>query len=175
MKKVFAFLISKELWIGAAGSILATILLSIVNGIIPDNWKEIFSFEFIDEFFTQPIPLYWILILVFAISIIIYLRRTKREPAFIKETSCKMGELTWHWRWEYDKNDKLWVMNDYYPLCPDCGKELRMGYGDQDHSCVNGHHYQIQDYLKMKGQIVTDIANKYPKEADKIYRSPYIG
>ena len=168
MKKFFSFFVSRELWIGVVGSIIATILISVLNKIPIESLKDVFTKDFIVSVLKQPISLYSILLGVFVLIIIVYVIRAKRNSAFLKETTMKMGGYLWHWNWRYDKEEKNYDMVDFLPLCPQCGVELRMGYGEHTHSCVNGHHYNIQRYFELKSQIQTELRKKYPKEANLI-------
>lgn len=175
MKKFFKFFISRELWIGVAGSVIATVIISILNKLPLGNIKSVFTKEFLVSMLEQPIPLYAILISVLVLIIIVYVIRAKRNPAFLKETSMKMGDFIWHWNWNYDKKEKNYDMVDFLPLCPQCGVELRMGYGEHTHSCVNGHKYKVQRYFELKSQIKTELRKKYPKDANLIAVDQFIG
>lgn len=175
MKKFFKFFVSRELWTGVTGSIIAAIIISIFNDLPIKGIKSVFTKDFIVSVLEQPVPLYVILISVLVLSIIIYLVRRRRTPAFLKETTMKMGDFTWHWNWSYDKKEKNYDLVDFLPLCPQCGKELRMGYGEHTHSCVNKHQYNIQGYLELKAQIKTELRKKYSKDANLIAVDMYIG
>ena len=168
MKRIVNFFVSRELWIGVAGSIIATIIISIYNNLPFESIKSVFTKDFVVSVLEQPIPLFVILIIVLVLSIIIYYVRSKHSPAFLKETSMKMGDYTWHWNWSYDNKEKNYDMVDFLPLCPQCGMELRMGLGEHTHSCVNSHHYNIQRYFELKAQIKTELRKKYPPNANLI-------
>lgn len=176
MKVILKYLVSKELWIGVVGSIIATIIISLFNKISVEGINTLFTFEFWKNVLTQPISLYVILIAVVIVSAVLFaLRLNRRKPEFLKETTAIMGRFTWHWRWSYDEKEKEYDMYDFLPLCPKCGNELRMPYGGHTHDCINGHQYNIQNYLKLKAQIKSDLRTKYPDDADLIAMSPYIG
>lgn len=175
MKKFFNFFVSRELWIGVAGSIIATIIISICNSLPITDIKEFFTKDFLVSVLKQPLPLYTVLLGVLGLMIIVYVIRVKRNPAFLKETSMIMGDFIWHWNWSYDKEEKNYDMVDFLPLCPQCGVELRMGYGEHTHSCVNGHQYKVERYFELKSQIKTELRKKYPKEADLISVDLMIG
>ena len=175
MKRVMEFLISRELWIGVVASLIATAIISIFNKIPMEGIKQIFTLDYLKGIFTQPIPLYVILISILFLTIVLFIIRIKRKPRFLKETTMKMGGFLWHWRWVYDKKEHDYDMADFLPLCPKCGRELRMGLGEHTHSCVNQHHYNIQRYFELKAQIKSTLRNNYPKEADKISVDQIIG
>ena len=127
MKVILKYLVSKELWIGVVGSIIATIIISLFNKISVEGINTLFTFEFWKNVLTQPISLYVILIAVVIVSAVLFaLRLNRRKPEFLKETTAIMGGFTWHWRWSYDEKEKEYGMYDFLPLCPKCGKELRM-------------------------------------------------
>lgn len=176
MKVIFKFLISKELWIGVAGSIIATVIISLFNQIPVGGMNVLLTLDFWKEVLTQPIPLYVILILAVIVSIVLFVVRLyKRKPEFLKETTAQMGGYTWHWRWSYDEKEKDYDMADFLPLCPQCGNELRMPCGRHTHECINGHQYTIHNYLELKAQIKSNLRTKYPNDADLISVSTYIG
>lgn len=175
MKKFVNFFVSRELWIGVAASIIATIIISICNRLPVNDIKELFTKNFIVSILIQPIPLYAILLSVLVLMIIVYVIRVKRKPAFLKETTMKMGGFIWHWNWNYDKDEKNYDMVDFLPLCPQCGVELRMGLGEHTHLCVNGHHYNIQRYFELKSQIKTELRKKYPRDTNLMAFDDYIG
>ena len=173
--KILRFFISRELWIGVAGSIIATIIITYWNRIPFYGIMQMFTIDYIKAILVQPIPLYAILIAVLAVSIIVFLIHIHHQPNFLKETTMKMGGFMWHWRWSYDKKESDYDMADFLPLCPKCGQELRMGMGEHTHSCVNGHSYNIQRYFELKSQIKSTLMSKYPKEADLIAVDQLIG
>ena len=176
MKVIFKYLVSKELWIGVAGSIIATIIISLFNKIPVEGMEVLLAIDFWKDVLTQPIPLYVILIAVVIVSVVLFaLRLHRRKPEFIKETTAQMGGFTWHWRWSYDEKEKDYDMADFLPLCPQCGNELRMSHGGHTHDCINGHQYNINKYLELKAQIKSNLRAKYPNDADLISVSMYIG
>lgn len=167
INNIFKFLISRELWTGVVASVIASIICSMFNNIsIVD--EQLFSYDFIKEVLYQPVPLYVLLVAVLVLSFVIFIIRAIRKPKFLNDTTMKMGDFIWHWRWSYDKKEKRFDMVDFLPLCPKCGKELRVGMGEHLHKCVNGHQYNIQNYFGLKSQIKSDIRSKYPNEAEKI-------
>lgn len=174
MKVILKYLVSKELWIGVVGSIIATIIISLFNKISVEGINTLFTFEFWKNVLTQPISLYVILIAVVIVSAVFFaLRLNRRKPEFLKETTAIMGGFTWHWRWSYDEKEKEYDMYDFLPLCPKCGNELRMSYRAHTHDCINGHQYNIQNYQQLKAQIKSDLRTKYPDDADLIAVSLY--
>ena len=176
MKVILKYLVSKELWIGVFGSIIATIIISLFNKISVEGINTLFTFEFWKNVLTQPISLYVILIAVVIVSAVLFaLRLNRRKPKFFKETTAIMGGFTWHWRWSYDEKEKEYGMYDFLPLCPKCRNELRMTYGGHTHDCIHGHQYTIPNYLDLKAQIKRDLRAKYPNDADLIAVSAYIG
>ena len=176
MKVILKYLVSKELWIGVAGSIIATIIISLFNKISVEGIKALLTFEFWKNVLTQTIPLYVILIAAAIVSPVLFaIRLHRRKPEFLKETKAEMGGYTWHWRWSYDEKEKEYDMYDFLPLCPKCGNELRMHYGGHTHDCIHGHQYTIPNYLDLKAQIKIELRTKYPNDADLIAVSSYIG
>lgn len=173
MKIFLKFFVSRELLIGIVGSIIATVLVAFVGEAVPSDWKSFFTWEYISKLFSTPIPLYWILLLILILSFCFYIRKIIRYPDFLSVTSMTMGNFNWHWIWEYDPKDKDWVMTDFLPICPECGKELRQGFAEPFHKCINNHQFNIDNYLKIKAQIRTDLRKKFPKEANKIAKSLY--
>lgn len=170
--KFFRYFISIEFWGGVLASILASIILAIIEKM---PLESVLSWSFIKSILTLPIPLYSIIFLFFLISVVLYTIKMKRKPGFLEITFTRMGGFDWHWRWVYDKKEKDYDMADFLPLCPKCGMELRMGIGDTTHKCINSHSYRIGNYLELKAQIKSTIRSKYPKDADKISVSNYIG
>lgn len=176
MKAFCRFLVSKELWIGVTGSIIATIIISLFNKIPMGGMNVLLTIDFWKNVLIQPIPLYVILTAVVIVSFVLFaVRLHSRKPEFLKETTAQMGGYTWHWRWSYNEKEKDYNMVDFLPLCPKCRNDLRIPHGGHTHDCINGHQYNIHNYLELKAQIKSNLRAKYPNDADLISVSTYIG
>ncbi len=168
MKKIVAFLLSRELWIGVAGSLIATVIAAFFNKVSFEGFNELFSKDFLLAILRQPIPMYVLLIAILIFSVIIFVARRKNKPKFLAQTTMQMGGLTWHWNWQYNKSKAVYEIVDFVPLCPQCGQELRMGYGEHTYSCMNKHHYNILRYFEQKAQIMSTLRSQYADDSDKM-------
>ncbi len=130
------------------------------------NW----SWDTFKTLLCTPIPLWIVLTFISVAVFIIVFRRKLRNPPFLKEREMNVGGFRRTWEWEYDKENKRYMVYRLNTYCPDCGALLTCSM--DGYNCVKSHHYDTQDiaYTNTLDAIVDSLQKKYPKYRDFIGR-----
>lgn len=135
------------------------------------NW----SWDTLKILLCTPIPMWVVLTLLSVAAIVVVVCRTLKNPPFLKETEMIVRGLRRTWEWEYDNDEKRYMVCRLNSYCPECD-EVLTSFMD-GYNCVNGHHYTSNQigYTIIFDAIVNTLRNKYPKYRNLIgrYHSPY--
>lgn len=57
-------------------------------------------------------------------------------------------------------------MSDLWPLCPTCGKQLRVELYNPFYQCTNGHAYDLNNTISKKRDFLHEFQREYKDYAD---------
>lgn len=72
--------------------------------------------------------------------------------------------------WKLDETTGHYKMEDFWPVCPKCGLQLRVELYDPSHAyhCSNGHYYDLDKVYNLKKDLVHKIQRDYKEFASLI-------
>lgn len=60
------------------------------------------------------------------------------------------------WVWKLNEETGHYEMNDFWPICPQCGLQLRVDQYDpiDAYHCTNGHYVELDRMLSLKRDLL---------------------
>lgn len=158
-----------ELYVGAVTGVIGNILYAVIAGVMK---KSEGIWDFLMNILTARIPLWFFLVTImiaFAIVFITIHRRKNKFP-FLKHTEEEYRGLKFQWVWKLDETTGHYKMEDFWPVCPKCGLQLRVELYDPTHAyhCSNGHYYDLDKVYNLKKDFVHKIQRDYKEFASLI-------
>lgn len=161
----------REIIIGTLTGILGNILYAIIQVIFaavkPNN-----TLEFLKKLLTARIPLWYILLINLSLcAIFIYFvrKRMHKAPEFLSTTSHRCEGLEFRWVWKKNVDGK-YTMDDFWPICPQCGRQLRFELYDpyNAYHCLSGHCYDLHSVLNTKRELIHQLKQEFSEYSDII-------
>ena len=152
---------------GILGNILYAVILLIIGVLTADD-----NTKHIGNILTFPIPLWYVLLInIFIWTGLAYIvhRRSQRPPEFLKTTSRRCEELEFRWVWKKNADGK-YTMDDFWPICLQCGKQLRIEMYDpfNAYHCLNGHTYNFERAISLKRELLHHLKQEFSEYSDII-------
>lgn len=158
----------RELYVGAITGIVGNILYAVIVGIM----KSTGFIDFFKHILTIQIPLWYFLAVLLVACFIVYLmiRKRKKKLAFLDHTEEKFGNFIFQWVWKLNEETGHYEMDDFWPICPMCGLQLRVDYYDRidAYHCTKGHCYSLDEVLSIKRDLVHKLQRDYKEYANMI-------
>lgn len=110
-------------------------------------------------------------LLISATVVLLMIECRKREqPQFLKVTKRERQGLEFQWIWKINDATGKYKMEDFLPICPECGNQLRTELYDINHTyhCSNGHEYNLTQVYNLKKDLVHELRREWAYYADKI-------
>ena len=152
-----------ELCVGAITGVIGNILYAVIVGIME---KSDGICDILMNIFTAKIPS---ILIAFAIVFVIIHCRKKRF-AFLKHTEEEYMGVKFQWVWKFDETTGHYRMDDFCPICPQCGLQLRVELYDtiEAYHCTKGHCYDLNKVYNLKKDLVHKIQRDYKEYASMI-------
>ena len=159
----------RELFVGAITGVIGNILYAVITGIME---KSDGILDFLMNILTARIPLWYFLVVIIIACIIVFLmiQHRKNSLAFLKHTEEEYMGFKFQWVWKYDEATRQYRMDDFWPVCPQCGLQLRVDLYDFERAyhCSNGHCYDLNKVYNLKKDLVHKIQRTYKEYASII-------
>lgn len=159
----------RELYVGTITGVAGNVIYAIIVGVMEKSDGLI---GFLLNILTAKIPL-WYFLVVIALSCIIVLimiQHRKNHLAFLNHTEEEYNGFKFQWVWKYDETTCNYRMADFWPVCPQCGLQLRVELYDSINAyhCTNGHRYDLNRVYNVKKDLVHKIQRDYKEFANMI-------
>lgn len=158
-------LTKKEIVAGTVTGLLGNIAYAVIAWLLKPD--KVISFK---EFLSIPIPLWYVLLIILLIfSVLFIVTIQKKKPVFLNHTEEKFKDLTFQWRWAYDKEKQKYFMKDLTPLCPACGNPLDINTVYNAYCCTNGHSYSFDHLYAIRKDLLHKLKQQYKEDAGIIH------
>lgn len=122
---------------------------------------------------TAQIPLWFSLLMVITVGIILFMwtsyqkhKNHSQVLPFLDVTEQEYGGFIFQWVWKKDEKTGKYKMSDLWPLCPTCGKQLRVELYNPFYQCTNGHAYDLNNTISKKRDFLHEFQREFKDYAD---------
>jgi hypothetical protein len=159
----------RELYVGVITGVIGNILYALIVGMIKKS-EGILSF--LKNIITAEIPLWYFLVVIIVAYFIVLLMINNRKSkfAFLNHTEEDYMGFKFQWVWKLNEETGHYEMDDFWPICPQCGLQLRVELYDsiEAYHCSNGHCYDLNKVLNLKRDFVHKLQRDYQQYASLI-------
>lgn len=145
----------RELYIGTITGVAGNFVYALIEA-LGEKWDGLWVF--LKNVITAQIPLWYFLVVVAAACLIVFLmlRGKKKQPAFLMHTEEEYMGYKFQWVWKLNEETGHYEMNDFWPICPQCGLQLRVDQYDpiDAYHCTNGHYVELDRMLSLKRDLL---------------------
>ena len=160
---------TRELYVGTITGVLGNILYAVIVGLME---KSDSILGFLKNILTARIPLWYFLVVIIVACIIVFLmiQHRKKSLPFLKHTEEEYMGVKFQWVWKLDETTGHYHMEDFWPICPQCGLQLRVELYDplNAYHCSNGHCYDLSKVYNLKKDLAHKIQRDYKEYASII-------
>lgn len=121
--------------------------------------------DFLKNIITAQIPLWYFLVVFVVACIVVFLmiKIRKRKLAFLNHTEEIYMGVKFQWVWKFNEKSGHYEMYDFWPICPQCGLQLRVELYDpiKAYHCTNMHCYDLNIFLNLKRDLVHKLQRDY--------------
>ena len=160
---------TRELYVGTITGVLGNILYAVIAGLLKES-KGIM--DFLKNIITAEIPLWYFLVVILVACFIVFLmiRSRKRKLAFLKHTEETYMGVKFQWVWKLNEKTGHYTMDDFWPICPQCGLQLRVELYDciNAYHCTNGHCYDFNQLYNIRRDLIHKLQRDYQEYASII-------
>lgn len=154
---------------GTITGVLGNILYAVIAGAM-EKADDILGF--LVNILTAKIPLWYFLVVIIVAYAIVFLmiKSRKKKLLFLEHTEDIYNGMRFQWVWKFNKETGHYEMDDFWPICPRCGLQLRVELYDPIHAyhCTNGHIYNLNTTLNIKRDLVHKLQRDYKHYAGMI-------
>ena len=156
----------KDIIIGTITGVLGNFAYAFIIGL---NDKADSIMQSINNILTAQIPFWYFLLVIAVVGVMMYAwvsyckyKESKKRLPFLDVTERDNGGFTFQWVWKKNEETGKYRMYALWPLCPRCGKQLRVKLYDpiEGYHCTNGHVYDLSSTLDVK----RDFLHKFQRE-----------
>ena len=144
-----------ELYVGTITGVIGNILYAVIAGIME---KSNGTWDFFMNILTARIPLWYFMVTILIALAIVFLtiQHRKKKLAFLKHTEEEYMGIKFQWIWKLDDTTGHYYMDDFWPVCPKCGLQLRVELYDpiKAYHCTNGHYYDLNKLYNMEKDLI---------------------
>ncbi len=159
----------RELYVGAITGVVGNILFAIIKGLM-ENSDGIL--DILVNILTAKIPLWYFFLVIVVACLIVFLmiQRRNKRLAFLKQTEEDINGFKFQWVWKLDEATGHYQMDDFWPICPKCGNQLRIEpYNVYDaYHCTNGHGYDFSKLYNIRRDLIHKLQREYKEYANMI-------
>ena len=128
--------------------------------------------DFFINILTAKIPLWYFLVsimIAFIVALMTIHCRKKKLP-FLNHSEEDYGGFKFQWVWKLEETTGHYRMDDFWPICPQCGMQLRVEKYDpiDAYHCSNGHLYNLNKVYNLKKDLVHKLQRDYEEYANMI-------
>jgi len=150
---------------GVSGNIVYALIVALTeksNGFV----------GFLKNVFTAQIPLWYFLVVIFAACLLVSLlmKRRKKKLPFLEHTEEEYMGIKFQWVWKLNDTTGHYEMDDFWPICPQCGLQLRVELYDrlESYHCTKGHCYDLNKVYNIKRDFIHKLQRDYKEYASQI-------
>lgn len=160
---------TRELYVGTITGVLGNILYAVIVGIMKKSYGIL---DFFTNILTARIPLWYFLVVMALACLVVFLmiQQRKTQLAFLKHTEENFEGYKFQWVWIHDEATGHYRMDDFWPICPQCGKQLRVELYERvkSYHCTSGHFYDISTLYSIKCDLIHKLQRDYKEYASII-------
>lgn len=160
---------TRELLVGTITGVLGNVLFAVTVGLLKKSEGMV---DFLKNIITAEIPLWYFLIVLLVASLLVFLmiRSRKNKLAFLKHTEEDYMGIKFQWLWKVDETTGHYYMDNFWPVCPQCGLQLRVDHYDpiRAYHCSNGHIYDLNRMYNLKKDLVHKLQRDYKEYSSMI-------
>lgn len=159
----------RELFVGTITGVIGNIIYAVIEGIMEksNGIGDIFM-----NILTAKIPLWFFLITILIAFVIVFITILckKKNLAFLNHTEEIYEGFKFQWVWKLDDKTGHYRMADFWPICPECGLQLRVDLYDRINAyhCSNEHYYDFNKLYNLRRDLVHKIQRDYKEYASII-------
>ncbi len=149
---------TRELYVGTITGVSGNILYAVIVGFV-ENANGFCGY------LNVQIPLWYFLVMIFVACtiVLIMIRIKKKRLPFLKHTEESYSGFEFQWVWKFNQETGRYEMDDFWPICPECGLQLRVELYDTERAyhCTKGHCYDLNKLLNIKRDLVHKLQRDY--------------
>ena len=153
---------AREIYVGAFTGIIGNMLYAIIVGIMKRSDGIL---DFLLSLLTAKIPFWYFLVVIMVACLIVLLmiRHRKKYLSFLKHTEEDYMGIRFQWVWKLNEANGHYRMDDFWPICPQCGNQLRVELYDRINAyhCTNGHFYDFDKLYNIRRDLIHKLQQDY--------------
>ncbi len=158
----------KEILIGTLTGVLGNVVYAVIATLGRNNGSLV-GFKAV---ICASIPLWYILLaLVIACGVVVCMHyRRKNKLAFLQQTSQMEQGIEFQWVWVKNEESGKYEMEDFWPICPTCHKQMRVDLYDRigHYHCSDNHIFDLTTILNIKRDLLHNLKREFKEYADYI-------
>lgn len=160
----------RDFFIGIITGVLGNIMYALIVALTE---KSNGFADFMKNIITAQIPLWYflIVILVACLFVLLLMKKPKKEKlAFLDHTEEEYMGIKFQWVWKLNDTTGHYEMVDFWPICPQCGMQLRVELYDtiDAYHCSNGHCFDLNKVLNLNRDLVHKLQRDFQQYASII-------
>lgn len=157
----------KDIIVGTIAGVLGNFAYAFIAGLENNSAKDVLK-----NILTTQIPLWFSLLMVITVGVLFmwasYQKHKNHSPVlpFLDVTEQEYGGFIFQWVWKKDEKTGKYKMSDLWPLCPTCGKQLRVELYNPCYHCTDGHAYDLNYTISKKRDFLHEFQREFKDYAD---------